>query len=228
MGNKEPAAEGGKMDNVEVIDRVRHEVRAMLDSGDIGPGERVNELSLAHRLNIGRNVAREALRTLEYAGIIKIVPNKGAEVRKISMEEAMDLYEIRAGLSRSAGRAAALRATREEIATLHGLQDRLRQIIETGDDLAYNQTNIEFHAQLMSACKNPRLIAVNADVEDELRLFMTQGTYSSGALRASLREHQDIVDAIANADVEDAGAAFEQHVLNGRQRLIEGKTVLML
>lgn len=216
------------MDNVEIIERVRHEVRAMLDAGDIGPGERVNELSLANRLNIGRNVAREALRTLEYAGIIKIIPNKGAEVRKISMEEAMDLYEIRAGLSRSAGRAAALRATRTEIASLQGLQDRLGQIIESGDDLAYNQIDIAFHSQLMSACRNPRLIAVNADIEDELRLFMTRGTYSSGALRASFREHQDIVDAIAKGEVDGAGAAFERHVLNGRQRLIEGKTVLML
>lgn len=217
-----------RLDSADMIERVRSEVRAMLDAGDIEPGERVNELSLANKLNIGRNVAREALRTLEYAGIVRIVPNRGVEIRRISMEEALDLYDIRAGLSRSAGRAAAMRATRAEIEALQTLQDALAGLVENGDDSGYNEVNLKFHTLLMSICRNPRLIAMNADVEDELRLFMMHGVYTSGALRASLVEHQRIIDAVREGFADEAGAAFEMHVLEGRQRLVEGKTVLML
>jgi DNA-binding GntR family transcriptional regulator len=212
----------------EVIERVRCEVRSMIRAGEIGPGERVNELHLAQRLNIGRNITREALRTLEYAGIVRIVPNKGAEVRKLSMEEALDLYEIRAGFARVAGRAAARRADRSEIARLNELQKQLVDIIATGDDLAYNRTNITFHAVLMAASHNPRLITMNAALEDELRLFMTRGTYAPGALRDSLAEHQEIITAIEQGRPDDAGEAFERHILNGRQRLIEGQIVMMI
>lgn len=228
MVRKSKSLETSTTEHVDVIDRVRQEVLGMVKNGEIEPGERVNEVNLAQRLNIGRNIAREALRTLEYAGIIRIVPNRGAEVRKISMEEAIDLYEVRAGLSRAAGRAIAKRADREDIRVLNGLQAELARIIDEGNDLEYNRVNIEFHATLMNASRNPRLIVINADIEDELSLYMTRGTYSPGALRDSLVEHQAIVTAIERGDEEQAGAAFERHVLNGRQRVLEGQTVLML
>ncbi len=99
----------------------------MLRSGALVPGERLKEFDLAQRLQVNRSVAREALRTLEYAGLVRIVPNRGAELRKLSMEEALNLYDLRAGLARAAARSAALRAERAEVKQLQELQNAGRR-----------------------------------------------------------------------------------------------------
>src|SRR5687768_9965606 len=88
---------------------IRDQVRSMIDNGTLRPGERVNEQALAQQLGVGRNSAREALRSLERTGLIRIVPNRGAEVRKVSLEEALDLYDVRAGIAHVAGRLATMR-----------------------------------------------------------------------------------------------------------------------
>src|SRR5690349_7693980 len=96
------------------LDDIRAQVRAMITNGTLKPGDRVNEQALAAQLGVGRNSAREALRLLERSGLVRIVPNRGAEVRKITLEEALDLYDVRAGLARVAGRLAASRLSAGE------------------------------------------------------------------------------------------------------------------
>lgn len=209
-----------------LVDRVRQELREMLRSGEIVPGERLNELHLAQRLDIGRNVAREALRGLEYTGLVKIVPNKGAEIRKLSMEEALNLYDLRAGLARAAGRSAAHRSTRDEISKLVSMQDELAEVVKTGDALTYNQVNIRFHSYIFEIARNPRLQVMNAAVDDELSLFLTNTHYTPNAFGRSWQEHQKIVESIRDSNPDEAADAFEQHILEGKRRLVEGQVTL--
>ena len=82
------------------LDDIKEEVRRMIAQGKLLPGERVNEQALAAQLGVGRNATREALRSLERSGLMRIVPNRGAEVRKVSLEAALDLV----GADRISGR----------------------------------------------------------------------------------------------------------------------------
>ncbi len=207
-------------------ERVRDEVRAMLRSGALVPGERLKEFDLAQRLQVNRSVAREALRTLEYAGLVRIVPNRGAELRKLSMEEALNLYDLRAGLARAAARSAALRAERAEVKQLQELQNAAAAVLDTGDARRYNQINMSFHSLIFTAARNPRLRTMNAAVDDELSLFLTNTHYTPNAFERSWQEHQQVVDAIRNRDSEAAAGAFESHVLKGKQRLVDGQVTI--
>ncbi|MGH6861138.1 MAG: GntR family transcriptional regulator [Phyllobacterium sp.] len=221
MSTAEPAESENPL-----LDRVRRELREMLRSGEIMPGDRLNELHLAQRLDVGRNVAREALRGLEYTGLIKIVPNKGAEIRKLSMEEALNLYDLRAGLARTAGRSSAHRATRDEINMLAAMQDELAEVVKSGDALVYNQINIRFHSFIFEIARNPRLQLMNAAVDDELSLFLTNTHYTPNAFGRSWLEHQKIVDSIRDGNPDESANAFEQHILEGKKRLVEGQVTI--
>ncbi len=198
----------------------------MLRTGELVPGERLKEIDLTQRLQISRSLAREALRMLEYAGLVRIIPNRGAEIRKLSMEEALNLYDLRAGLARVAGRSAARRANREQIQRLQELQNELAAVLETGDALRYNQINISFHSLIFESARNLRLRATNAAVDDELCLFLANTHYTPNAFERSWREHQAIVDAIRNGDPEAAANAFEAHVLEGKKRLVDGQVTI--
>lgn len=207
------------------LDGIREQVRGMIQRGELRPGERVNEQALANHIGVGRNSAREVLRALEQAGLVQIVPNRGAHVRRLSLEEAMDLYEVRAGLARTAGRLAALRMTGEEERALCDLLARMDLASEAHDAQLYQSLNIEFHQHLMLATKNPRLIKVNRAVEEELTLYLHKGVYSPVQMRRSANEHRNIFDALRNGQATQAAEAFEFHVLTGKQRMLDTVSV---
>lgn len=206
------------------IDEIHEQVRKMILTGVLKPGERVNAQALADQLGIGRNSAREALRSLDRTGLVRIVPNRGVEVRKISLEEALDLYETRAGLAHAAGRLVATRITVGEEAELLSLLQRMEDALCARDGAVYNALNTAFHRQLMAATKNPRLIEINATVENELGLYLREGVYTTAQMQASHEEHQRIFDAVRNGRVADAAEAFENHILTGKQRMLDTVT----
>jgi DNA-binding GntR family transcriptional regulator len=193
----------------------------MIESGQLKPGERINEQALAAQLGVGRGPAREALRSLERTGLVRIVPNRGAEVCQVALEEALDLYDLRAGLARTAGRLVAARLSPTEEAALTSLMDRMNAAVAARDGVTYTQLNVEFHVRLMAATKNPRLIEFNAAVEGELRLYLHKGVYSTAQMSASHEEHQRLLKAVIDGRVNEAAEAFESHIQAGKQRMLD-------
>jgi GntR family transcriptional regulator, trigonelline degradation regulator len=84
--------------------QVLDELRQSIISGRLEPGARLVERELVGMMGVSRTVIREALRQLETEGLVAIIPNKGPVVRKLSLEEARDLYSIRAVLEGLAAR----------------------------------------------------------------------------------------------------------------------------
>lgn len=203
------------------LEEIRDQVRSMIHTGLLKPGERVNEQALAQQLGVGRNSAREALRSLERTGLVRIVPNRGAEVRKVSLEEALDLYDIRAGISRVSGRLIAARLTAQEDEQLTALIERMEAALTRRDAAAYSDLNSTFHRQLMAATKNPRLIELNDSIESELSLYLRKGVYTIAQMGVSHQEHKLLLEAVREGNAVTAAEAFESHILTGKQRMLD-------
>lgn len=206
------------------LDEIQEEVRAMIADGTLQPGERVNEQALAAKLGVGRNSAREALRSLERSGLVRIVPNRGAEVRKVSLEAALDLYDVRAGIARTAGRLAAARLEADEETQLLGLMEQMEGALKARDGSAYHKLNTEFHDLLMDIAKNQRLIELNDAIEAELSLYLRKGVYTMAQMQLSHSEHKRLVDALCNGRVAESAELFESHILTGKQRMLDTAT----
>ncbi|MES2784167.1 MAG: GntR family transcriptional regulator [Pseudomonadota bacterium] len=202
------------------LDDIQDQVRAMIDNGTLQPGERVNEQALAVQLGVGRNSAREALRSLERTGLVRIVPNRGAEVRKVSLEEAIDLYDVRAGIAHTAGRLATMRLEPAEEAELQRMMDDMGAALAARDGGKYSTLNQAFHQVLMAATKNPRLVALDKAVAAELSLYIRKGVYTTAQMHLSHGEHGVLLDALRNGRVAEAAAAFERHIMNGKERMM--------
>lgn len=203
------------------LDEIREQVRSMIRNGALQPGERVNEQALAQQLGVGRNAAREALRSLERSGLVRIVPNRGAEVRKVTLEEALDLYDVRAGLARTIGRLVAARLSASEEARLTALMNQMGEALAARDGALYSTLNEAFHRQLTAAAKNARLSEVNEAIEGELRLYLRKGVYTPAQMQLSHQEHLQILGAIGNGRAAEAADAFERHILTGKQRMLD-------
>lgn len=200
---------------------VRERIERMILTGELQAGDRLNENELASEMHVSRAPVREATRALSEAGLLTIVRNRGAFVREISLEEALDLYDLRSGYSRVAGRLAALRATPKQVADLEELWSHMETARAAGESDTYYDVNRVFHARIVEASGNRRLIAMHESNEKELMLFLRRGVIGPLRLDASNRDHRRMLDGIAQGDEKLAARAFEEHVLAGKQRMLD-------
>jgi phosphonate utilization transcriptional regulator len=199
---------------------VRRELERRILAGELAPGDKLNEAGLAGELNVSRGPLREAFRALEQAGLVRTEKNRGVFVRQVSVDEADDIYEVRAGLDQMIGRLAAERATAEDVAELRDMVKRMQQVGRAKDVVAYYPLNIRFHDRLAELSGNATLVATYRRLVNELHLHRRE-TLARGAnsFPISTREHSGIVEAIARGDAERAGALLYGHAMESRDRL---------
>lgn len=190
-------------------------------SGHIFSGARINENAIASGLGVNRAAVRGALTALSESGLVEFVHNRGAYVRRIRLEDALELYDVRAGLARAAGRLAAMRATASELRALENLTKEMNLLADAEDVPEYDRLNVRFHQLLMEAAGNQHIIKFEAKVSRDIRLYLREGVMLPQTLRVSCREHAAILEAAVASDADATAAAFEFHVLSGRQRMLE-------
>ncbi len=198
---------------------VQEEIERLILQGAIGPGERLNESELALKFNTSRGPIREAFRTLEEAGLVYTRKNRGVFVRKISVEEADEIYDLREALDELVGRKLALLITPEQLDQLHVLLDEMDEANAQGDVDRYHPLNVRFHDLLVEFTGNSKLIATYRRLIKELHLFRRHGLIEGGGLPVSNEEHRSIVNVIASGDADAAGRVMREHATASRQRM---------
>jgi DNA-binding GntR family transcriptional regulator len=215
-------------ESVGNVERARTQLEQMILSGELQPGDRLNELSLASRFAISRAHLREAVRALEEARLVQVIANRGAHVRKLELSEALELFDVRAGLARSAGRLAVLRGTRAQIREIQDIHRRMSAAASNAEVAKFHKLNLSFHALLLEAAANERLREMDLAVRNEMQLYIRQNVSSEAQLRVSFEEHSAILVALSAGDNDACGAAFERHILNGKRRLMDIAPVVQM
>jgi DNA-binding GntR family transcriptional regulator len=208
-------------ESVGGVERARTQLEQMILSGELQPGDRLNELSLASRFGISRAHLREAVRALEEARLVQVIANRGAHVRKLDLSEALELFDVRAGLARSAGRLAVLRGTRVQIKEIQNVHRRMGAAASSADLAKFHELNLRFHALLLEAAANARLREMDLAVRNEMQLYIRHNVSSEAQLRVSYEEHGAIMSALLAGDGDACGTEFERHILNGKRRLMD-------
>jgi phosphonate utilization transcriptional regulator len=201
---------------------VRQELERLILAGELATGAKLTEAALAARLGVSRGPVREAFRALEEIGLVRVEKNRGVFVRSISVEEADQIYEVRAIFDEWIGRRLAQIATPAQIAYLRLELDRLEKAAARNDVDAYYHLNLAFHDRLVEACGNAKLTAAYRRLVNELSLYRRQTLGRAGTMVVSTREHRDIVERIAARNVAAAGRAMLDHVLASRERMHQG------
>lgn len=198
---------------------VQKELERMIVAGDLAAGSKLNEAAVAELLGVSRGPVREAFRALEASGLVRLEKNRGVFVRQISVEEADDIYEVRAALDELVGRRLAQKATPEVVRELRGRVDLMEKTSAKGDVDAYVTANLEFHDRLVELTGNAKLLATYRRLVNELNLYRRTALAQSGTLPVSTREHREIVERIAAGHAAAAGRALYEHVMASRERM---------
>jgi phosphonate utilization transcriptional regulator len=198
---------------------VQKELERMILAGDLAAGAKLNEAAVADLLGVSRGPVREAFRALEESGLVRLEKNRGVFVRQISIEEADEIYEVRAALDEWVGRRLARTATAEQLKALRSIVDRMDRAAAQDDVDAYYPLNLAFHDRLVNFAGNSKLLLTYRRLVNELNLFRRQTLAQGGMLPISTREHRDIVEKIAAGNAAAAGKALYEHVMGSRERM---------
>lgn len=199
---------------------VQRELERQIVSGELAAGAKLNEADIAGELHVSRGPVREAFRALEQAGLVRIEKNRGVFVRQPSIEEADEIFEVRAALDGLIGRLAARRIRPEQLARARDIVKRMHAAGRTSDVDAYFPLNIEFHAVLAEAAGNRALLSTYQRVVNELNLYRRQTLAGdSKNILISTKSHEAILDAVAKGDAALAERLLFEHVINSRERL---------
>lgn len=202
----------------------QHEIERLILSGDLAPGAKLAEAWLSERLGVSRGPIREAFRMLEEAGLVRQEKNRGVFVRDIPVDEAMEIYDLRAVMDELAGRRLAGTITPEQLKRARAIVDGLDQAARSGDADAYHLLNLEFHDTLIEFVGNRKMAAIYRKLVKELALFRRRNFVDRSMLPHSAAEHRQMLKAIASGDPEAAGRAMFDHVMRSKERALQGET----
>lgn len=205
---------------VSLTNALEKQIERLIVEGELAPGERLNEIQLASRFGTSRGPLREATRSLEAKGFVEVIRNRGVFVRQLSIEEALEVYDVRAALFGLAGRLLAQKMTDDLLAKLNRQLDAMEAAAAKSDFETYYPLNLEFHRTIVESAGNKTLLAEYLRFVKKMHLFRAKSLVQGGGLAVSNREHREMVDALASGDVERAHATHWRHVERAKARLL--------
>ncbi len=179
---------------------------------------------MATQLGVSRGPVREALRSLERAGLVNGIANLGMFVRQVGIEEAIEMYEMRALLFGFACSRVADRANDEQKATLRAVVAKMQEAIDGKDGSEYYRLNLAFHDLIMEYADHERANQMYQSLVKEGHLLRQRSLRPDSSMRELNAEHAQILDAIVSGDSAAARKAAEEHHLLGRTRWLDTLT----
>lgn len=223
-----------KLDSYQPLREVVCEsLRDAIRKGILKPGQRIMEIKLAEELGVSRTPVREAIRKLELEGYVVMMPRRGTYVADMSIRDINEIFEIRTALESLSNGLAAEHITEDELEHLQRLLVVIGGYIKEYEDgpdreVAMDKivkTDIEFHDLLYHAARNNRLVGIISNLRDQLTRFRTLSMSYPGRLEATLDEHREIVETIANGDGRAARKAAVHHMENSEKTLLKAMDI---
>jgi DNA-binding GntR family transcriptional regulator len=205
-------------------------IRQEIVEGRYRPGQRLVEQRLAETHGLSRTPVREALKWLDAEGLIQIEPNRGAIVRRITLQDVQDLYELRAELEGYAARRAATRIDPAGLAEIDASIAAFDDAITAAaaDDIegvrAVNAANGRIHGAIVEAAQHDRLAQLLRRTVDVPLVFQAFRRFDRSELERSNQFHRLLRGALASHDATRAAALMVEHIAQGRDVLLERMT----
>lgn len=188
-------------------------LRTWITGGDVPPGTRLVERSLAERLGVSRAPVRDALNLLKGEGLVADEPRRGVVVARLTQRVVDELLEVRSALEVLAASQACLRASDEELDELVAIVHRGEQARRDGDRAALGQANEQFHDALTAMAHNRLLTSMLEPLAGRMHWLLRQNDDPV----TLMTEHAELARAVASRDAEEAARIARRHVETSRQ-----------
>ncbi len=204
-----------KIEGYELLSqKVYRALKTEIIKGSLKPGTKLSEGKIAEQMGVSRTPVREALKELAAEGFVKMNPNQAVVVSNASVEDVQEVLQIRGVLEGLAARLATKMISEEEIKELEKYQKQMEYYTKKDDVLAFSEMDAEFHELILNVCGNNRLIQIRKNLSDQAHRYRIRSLSVPGRLKYSLKEHQEIVEALKRKNAEQADRLSQKHIEN--------------
>lgn len=218
-------------------EKIIESIKVMMINGDLVAGGKLpSERELAQIFEVSRVPVREALKVLEFIGVVRRVHGEGMYIQNIDFSDIIDklefaiettgdtieeLFELRESLETTAAGLAAKRRTDKDIARMQQSIDKMEFNILKGEDVY--EASSEFHDAIIKATKNKVIYKVYESLYEFLQLSRGVTLSRNDKLDVSLEFHKKIFNKIVAQDEEGAMAIMREHMIEAKQHVYEDK-----
>jgi DNA-binding GntR family transcriptional regulator len=187
-------------------------LRVAILRGEFLPGERLVEAQLMTRFTASRFNVRAALQDLAAEGLVEVQRNRGAQVRKVSLEEAVEITEVRMVVEGLIAGRAAERVSAEQGSELDEIGLLMRRAVEAGEYRRYSDLNQRLHALIRRIADHPTADRIVETLRGQLVRHQFVLSLLPGRPQTSLPQHERIIAAVRDGDPKAAETAMREHI----------------
>ncbi|TVQ29759.1 MAG: GntR family transcriptional regulator [Geminicoccaceae bacterium] len=192
-------------------------LRDRILSGHYKPGVRLRAEHIAAEIGVSRMPVREAVLQLDAEGLLTTLPNRGVVVSRLTPEEVVELFEIRAPLEGLATRLAVEHATEEALLDLDHCLARMR--LAEGDHLLWIDRHDELHDRICRLSHRDRLCQLARQLRMQIQPYLRLFTSAHHSPELTGFGHDVILAALRARDADRAEAAMREHVMANAQEI---------
>lgn len=198
-----------------LAEAARHQLEALINSGELMPGDPIDERALAARLGMSRTPVRDAVQQLQVQGLVQVVPRQGVYVARVSIKALLAIFELLAELESVCAKFAARRIDVAGAARLRQALERCEAACAAGDHAAYDQANRAFHQVIYDSASNPFLVDDVLHLRRRTQIYRRDAFQQVGRMAVSLADHRRIAEAICAGRPDEAAAEALAHISVG-------------
>jgi len=189
-------------------------------------GERLLLNNLAHRLGVSITPIREALKQLEKEELVRLIPNKGAEVVNIFIEDVVEIYDIRAALEGLAIQSLSEKVDKDFLGKLYTLYSKSENYLTKKDIISYQEYNKKFHESIITKTGNKRLISMMNQIRDHMSIIIIKNLSleSLEKTKDHAKEHIQILRALEESNFDLAEKLVKTHIINAKDEILNNFT----
>jgi DNA-binding GntR family transcriptional regulator len=181
-------------------------LRNMIIEGELRPGSRIAELRLCNRFGVSRTPLREALKVLSAEGLVRLLPNKGATVVRVTHKELEEVIPILGTLEALAGELACERIDKERLERIKTTHRQMVERFQRGEKRPYHQLDRAVHEAIFEAADNKTLSETYNMLQARLSSLLLISPNSPPQWAAAVDDHERMLAALEAGD----GAQFAQ------------------
>ena len=191
-----------------LVDRLRESIL----TGELQPGEKVNQVQIARAFGVSRGPLREALSTLQEEGLIENIPYRGTFVVELTNENIREIFSVRGVLESFAIRLVIQQGSPHNLERLRSVTRQMQQAAQAWDVKRTDELDMEFHQVIIESAQHNLLLQMWQSLASSVRLCLAQGHRAYEAADDIMGTHPAIFEAIEAKDTALATRLLEEHI----------------
>ena len=205
----------------EAPDGVYAQLREAIIRGRLRPGDRLVEIDVARQFRISRSSSREALKLLEFEGLVDAVPRHGYMISPITLRQVEDMFDLRLIVEPEAARRAAGRGSIPGVAALSRVVGEPYVPDHPGSYDGFLAQNRVFHLAIARLSGNEQVTALINSLLEQLERVFYLGVDIRDRAEDFMRQRREFVAAIQSADPDKAASVARSQIENSRQMVVD-------